>query len=144
MDHKTKYKSSSIKVLEENRSKPLWPWVGQHFFLDVTDIAQMIKEENRQTEFHQYFILLLLLILATLHSMWNLSSLTRDQTCAPLHWKRGVLTTGTPGKSFIKILKVLFFRGYLWRSDVSTDWEYLQAISRVKDLPPEYIKNSYN
>lgn len=30
------------------------------FFLDVTDIAQMIKEENRQTEFQQYFILLLL------------------------------------------------------------------------------------
>ena len=36
-----------------------------------------------------------------LHSMWNHSSLTRDQICAPLHWKYGVLTTGQPGKSYM-------------------------------------------
>ena len=29
--------------------------------------------------------------------MWDLSSLTRDQTRAPCNWKRGVLTTGLPG-----------------------------------------------
>ena len=32
-------------------------------------------------------------------SMWDLSSLTRGQTQAPLHCECGVLTTGPPGKS---------------------------------------------
>ena len=36
--------------------------------------------------------------------MGDLSSRTRDRTRAPLQWKRGVLTTGPPGKSH-----VLFF-----------------------------------
>ena len=31
--------------------------------------------------------------------MQDLSSLTRDQTHTPLHWKCRVLTTGSPGKS---------------------------------------------
>ena len=30
--------------------------------------------------------------------MWDLSSLTRDRTQAPLHWDHGVLATGPPGK----------------------------------------------
>ena len=35
------------------------------------------------------------------HSMWDLSSLTRDQTCIPCSGsKHGVLTTGPPGKSW--------------------------------------------
>ena len=33
------------------------------------------------------------------HSMRDLSSLTRDWTLHPLHWKCRVLTTGPPGKS---------------------------------------------
>ena len=32
-------------------------------------------------------------------SMWDLSSLTRGRTQAPLHCECGVLTTGPPGKS---------------------------------------------
>ena len=32
--------------------------------------------------------------LSTLHSTWDLSSWTRDWTCAPLQWKHGVLTAG--------------------------------------------------
>ena len=35
----------------------------------------------------------------TFHFRWGHTSPTRDQTCAPLHWKHGVLTTGPPGKS---------------------------------------------
>lgn len=31
--------------------------------------------------------------------MCDLSSLTKDWTHAPLHWKRGISTTGPPGKS---------------------------------------------
>ena len=41
----------------------------------------------------------------TFHFRWGHTSPTRDQTCAPLHWKHGVLTTGPPGKS----LEFLFF-----------------------------------
>ena len=33
-----------------------------------------------------------------LHSLWDLSSPTRDQTCDPWQWKHQVLTTGPPGK----------------------------------------------
>ena len=34
-----------------------------------------------------------------LHSMWDLSSLTRDRTHThPLRWKSAVLTTGLPAK----------------------------------------------
>ena len=36
--------------------------------------------------------------LAVPHSMWDLSSLTRDRTCTPLKWKHRVLTTGPPGE----------------------------------------------
>ena len=38
---------------------------------------------------------------ATLCCRQDLSSLTRDQTHAPLHWEPGVLTTGSPGKPLI-------------------------------------------
>ena len=34
-------------------------------------------------------------------SIWDLSSLTGNWTRTSLHWKRGVLTTGLPGKSFV-------------------------------------------
>ena len=34
-------------------------------------------------------------VLALSHSIWNLSSLTRDQIHAPLHWKPGVLNHWT-------------------------------------------------
>ena len=34
--------------------------------------------------------------------MWNISSLTKDWTCLPLHWKHGVLTTDLLGKSYNK------------------------------------------
>ena len=37
--------------------------------------------------------------LAMLRSLQDLSSLTRNQTHAPLQWKHRVLTTGLPGKS---------------------------------------------
>ena len=43
------------------------------------------------------FVCLFLIFLEAPHAMWDLSSLTRDQT-SPLKWKHGVLTTGLPGK----------------------------------------------
>ena len=45
--------------------------------------------------------------------LWDLSSPTRDRTRAPLHWERGVLTTGPPGKSLTAdILQVLVWNQY--------------------------------
>ena len=49
------------------------------------------------------------IFLATLCSMWDLISLTRDQTRAPLQWKHTVLTIGLPGKS-------LGCRGYYFKT----------------------------
>ena len=40
-----------------------------------------------------------------LHGMWDLSSLTRDQTHNPLRWKLGSLTTGSPGKFLLGFLR---------------------------------------
>ena len=37
-------------------------------------------------------------LLAAPGGMWDLGSLTKDGTCAPLHWWHRVLTTGPPGK----------------------------------------------
>ena len=51
-----------------------------------------------------------LYFLAMSQGIWDLSSLTRDQTCNPLHWKHRVLTTGLPGKSlnpFLSSFKML-------------------------------------
>ena len=48
--------------------------------------------------------LLIMFYLVSLPGMWDLSSLTRDWTCAPLQWKYRVLTPGPPGKSFMVIL----------------------------------------
>ena len=53
-----------------------------------------------------------------LHSMWNPSSLTRDQICAPLHWKYGVLTTGPPGKSYV----LYFWCDWARRMEVWSVW----------------------
>ena len=44
------------------------------------------------------------LFLATLHGMWDHSSLTRDQ--CPLHWECGVLTTEPPGKSHKEVNRI--------------------------------------
>ena len=44
------------------------------------------------------FIVFLYFILAAPLGMRDLSSLTRDQTCAPLQWKCGALTTGLSSK----------------------------------------------
>lgn len=43
------------------------------------------------------------------HSMQDLLSSTREQTCTPLQWKCGVLTTELSGKSLtLSILKLIF------------------------------------
>ena len=47
-----------------------------------------------------------LYLLVTLQGMWDLSSLTKNQTPGPLHWQlRVILSAGPPGKS----LSVPFF-----------------------------------
>ena len=45
--------------------------------------------------------------------LWHVgsSSLTRDQTWAPLHWKHGVLATGLPGKSVVLLGLTNFTQG---------------------------------
>ena len=53
------------------------------------------------------WLLLLLLFLPMLSGLWDLSSLTRDQTHAPCNGKCWVLTSGPPGKSWIET----FFTG---------------------------------
>ena len=61
--------------------------------------------------------------LVGLHSMWDVSSLTRDQTHYPLHWKRGLSTREAPIKK--QLIKQLFLRGCLgispliWLLDLS-------------------------
>ena len=42
---------------------------------------------------------------------WDLSSLTRNRTCALLQWECGVLTTGPPEKS-VKVSFNLKYKSY--------------------------------
>ena len=42
------------------------------------------------------------LFMAMLGGLRDLCSPIRDRTCAPLQWKRGVLTTGPPGKPLVR------------------------------------------
>ena len=56
-----------------------------------------------------FFVVFFVFFLATSHSIKNLSSLTRDGTHSPLHWKLGVLTTRPPGKSQGLFLFFVFF-----------------------------------
>ena len=46
-----------------------------------------------------HFFFKIFIFLAMLHCMWDLSSLTRDRICTPLHWKLRILTTGPPGST---------------------------------------------
>ena len=52
--------------------------------------------------------------------MQDLNSLTRDQTCAALKWKHGVLTTGLPENSLYSILEMRKLQD--WRTDKSSPW----------------------
>jgi len=54
--------------------------------------------------------------------MWDLSSLTRNQTHALCTWKCGVLSTGLPGKSQLHVCFFLFFNFTIlyWFCHIST------------------------
>ena len=51
---------------------------------------------------------LLFVKLATLHGIWDLSSLTRDGIWGLLRWNHGVLTTGLPGNSPLPCIFICF------------------------------------
>ena len=57
--------------------------------------------------------------------MWDLSSSTRDQTCAPCIGS-AVLTTGPPGKFQISFLKEWF----VWKAEDNSD-SYLSVAGRL-------------
>ena len=68
--------------------------------------------------FSEYFLLLFLIFIYLAVpgfscGMWDLSSLTRDQT---LLWKHGILATGLPGKSLLNIfnLQLVGFHLQVW------------------------------
>ena len=78
-----------------------------------------------------------LYFLAMSQGIWDLSSLTRDQTCNPLHWKHRVLTTGLPGKSLnpflssFKMLHGVIFTLFLkwWQGKF-----FLEALSELSKI----------
>jgi len=49
---------------------------------------------------------MIIYLLAMAHGMWDPSSGTRDGTCAPVPWQRGVLTTGPPATTTTKSLQL--------------------------------------
>ena len=79
----------------------LLPFMSSHFFILNFFLTFEIRiflpyvEILLVSGFHLFF---LFFFLATPLGMWDLGSLTRDQTC-PLQWNRRVLTTGPPGNS---------------------------------------------
>ena len=78
-----------------------------------------------------FYILFIYFFLAVLHGMWHLISPTRDWTCAPLQWKRAVLTTGPPENSLpvflIKLTGVIFCcfdesSTVIWHVNIRGSW----------------------
>ena len=61
------------------------------------------KKETANRNYHKHYLETggfgSLFFLAILCGMWDLGSLTRNQTSGSLEWKHGVLTTGSPRKS---------------------------------------------
>ena len=51
-------------------------------------------------------------LLAVPRAMWDLSSLTRDQTRSPLPWKHGALITGPPGIPLYSLNLIPFFYSF--------------------------------
>ena len=67
---------------------------------------------------------------ATLRGMYDLSSLTRGRTCAPLQWRRGVLTTVPAGKSL----------NYTFPFTVFTPHQTLSSVCLINLLSSTYLR----
>ena len=91
-----------------------------YFFHSVWDLPGSCNDNDFWLENMDIFVLwdrilfkLLVLVgffspLATLCGIGDLSFLTRDGTCTPLHWERRVLTTGLPGNPLSWFVLALF------------------------------------
>ena len=80
------------------------------FFIGAQLIYNMLVSGIQQSEsvIHIHISTLfkkLIYILAAPHSIWDLSSLIRDQTCTPLQWKCRVSTTGPSRKSLSTLFR---------------------------------------
>ena len=65
-----------------------------YLHLSSSFIKILIVQHDTHTHTHTHTH-----IVTELYGLQDLSSPTRDWTCAPVEWKRGVSTTGLPGKS---------------------------------------------
>ena len=70
------------------------------------------------------------------------SSLTRDWTPGPWHWKRGIITTGPPGKSLYWTFKQILVYIYISRNYTHRHCSTQKSVppnSYVEDLTPSVI-----
>ena len=80
------------------------------------------------------------------------SSLTRDRTLGPLHWERGVLATGPPGKSpkMVFLMKVLGqLHSYMGRESSFTPASCIHKMqvdfrSRIERLLEDYREHPHD
>ena len=96
------------------RPPALWVWSLSHWAIrEVPEsfltekLSQFTKQRNtvKKLTWRINSIYLFIYFLAALLSMWDLSSPTRDGTCAPLQWKQRILTTGLPAAAAAKSLQ---------------------------------------
>ena len=107
------------------------------FWIAIAALQIIIKCRTQNNN-----LLLLLLFLATLHSLWDLSSPTRDRTRGPRQWKRRALTTELPGNSqqfiIIIIFIVIIFQGSVgWLG--SDGWFSLGVSYVTADRYPRWL-----
>ena len=111
------FKVSCLLWLDFKRSDFFF-WKYIKHYLKIRKIQQIIMHKPT-TQHHQYYHDVFLFFVATPCVMWDLGSLTRNQT-APSTWEHGVLTTAPPGKSlFLTTLYIIFPIIFL------NGWEYI-------------------
>ena len=93
---------SKVLLLPPTRRARITSLNGGFWWL-ITKHMSWILERFKNFFFHNFFN-----FLAMPHGMWDLNSLTRDQTCTPCIGS-AVLTTGLPGKYLEVLLNIKTF-----------------------------------
>ena len=87
--------------------KPVWEGVGVKLWgswnvgcqVEARKVSALENSTDNTEKGSTLLPTTVFFFLAVSCSMQDLSFLTRDQTCAPMQWKRAVLTNRPPGKS---------------------------------------------
>ena len=80
--------------------------------LDISYQGNIRGHLSLVVSIYYVFMVVLFFFWTSAHSLWD-SFPNQGLNLCSLHWKRGTLTTGPPGKSLVVVLEMLKFLGSL-------------------------------